>query len=357
MALTPTTGLRRRQKTRFGSVGNLRDSDAESNSVRPQSKDACPVTPLPTARSVGRRPKSKPVAVDHAPESERNRDRCGPNSAAGGGEPQVVNDITPASVLPQLIALTRQRSREQKLRIGLEQTALATVKNALGYGTWFEESERKAIGERAENIVRAANCKLDATELSEDDQKTLRQIGAIVVAHYQLAKLHDKRIKHLEKPIIALVEKLPIAAWIHAEEQRGLGCLSIASILGETGDLNLYDSPSKVFKRMGCAPFRGKAPSTWRRTGGLSAKDWEEVGYSPRRRAMMHVIANNLFMLNKNETGDLPYRARFVEAKRLGAESHPDWKPAHAHAHGNLLCAKRLLRELWRAWRNLSRVE
>lgn len=375
--VTSNAILRRRSRIKVG-VGDM-DDDIELliADANLEQTDAVAVTNLNSMVCVPRHPESQPAVVGKRSESDVGSGDCGIESSEDGGGAGRDAERAIASILPQLLDLTRQRRREQKLRIGIEQTALATVKNALGYGTWLSEEERKSFGDRAGEIVKAATLrcdinealliggkraesavkrasdKLDALSLSDADNRILDEIGMIVAAHHQVAKMHSRRISEQEKTIAALIERLPISNWLHADEQLGFGSSSLATILGETGDLSLYSSPAKLWKRMGCAPFRGKAPSTWRREGGLNAKEWTEASYSPQRRSMMYVIADCLIKLNKSKDGRvMPYRARYDEAKRTAAESHPEWKPCRLHAHGNLLCGKRLLRELWRAWRD-----
>ena len=38
--------------------------------------------------------------------------------------------------------------------------------------------------------------------------------------------------------------------------------------------------------------------ATWKSKGGLSAAEWEEFGYSPRRRSVAFVFGENLVKLN-----------------------------------------------------------
>src|SRR5690606_39017581 len=84
------------------------------------------------------------------------------------------------------------------------------------------------------------------------------------------ASIREKR-KVYERSLVKAAKQLPQAKIV--DEIRGLGMLGFAQIVAEVGDFSDYDSPAKVWKRMGLAPYMGKAASTWRREGGLSAKE------------------------------------------------------------------------------------
>lgn len=144
---------------------------------------------------------------------------------------------------------------------------------------------------------------------------------------------------------------MPISLpWVEMPEQRGFGIESLATIIGETGDLGNYPNPGNLWARMGCAPFQsnGKAfmGATWKagKEGKLSGEEWTQFGYSPRRRSVAYVIGENL--VKQNATG--PYRARYNGAKAAAAESHTDWKPLRCHRHAMLLATKLLLKNLCR---------
>jgi len=177
-----------------------------------------------------------------------------------------------------------------------------------------------------------------------------------------------------------LAMRLPIAPWVRLPEQRGLGFLSLAQIIGETHNLDGYDGIAKVWARMACHPYthhgQTRMASTWRsgKEGSLTAEAWTEYGYCPRRRALMYVIGENLVKLN----GDGPYRARYLDAKVKAFAAHPEWnwskcttckgrkkigrkllcttcggtgkKCKRAHLHGILLAGKLLLKNLRIAW-------
>jgi hypothetical protein len=201
----------------------------------------------------------------------------------------------------------------------------------------------------------------------------------------------------LEKQMEGYAASLPVVEWVKKKEQAGFGLLSLGKVIGETGNLSNYSNPSKVWRRMGCMPwkFEGegvkynphKMGSTWRggKEGKLPASEWETFGYSPRRRCIAYQISDVLIKLNKSI-----YRARYVEAKVKAYTNHPEWdwkdcvacvgkgrvddrndvtdsnpvstsklcptcggtgkKTLRAHLHGMLLAVKKLLLNLWGEW-------
>lgn len=155
----------------------------------------------------------------------------------------------------------------------------------------------------------------------------------------------DAQAEMLGKAMAKLAKQLPVADWV--ERQRGFGIGNFARIIGETGDLSLYANPAKVWKRLGLAPFKGQAPSTWKRKGGLSAEEWTALGYCPRRRAVCYVVSECLL---KGNGSDGRYRQRYDQAKERFAAAHPDEKPIHCHKHAMLLMVKMLVRDLWVVW-------
>ncbi len=172
-----------------------------------------------------------------------------------------------------------------------------------------------------------------------------------VLAHLQPAiesrdGFHRQRLE-IEKRLRKLARSLPV--WPFVEGINGFGDLGLAIIVGETGDLHGYANPGKVWKRMGLAPFKGSAMSSWRagRSGSLNAEEWTEAGYSPNRRSAMFTIGDSL--LKKQNR----YRELYLARKAFEQAKVPDGTKMLWHRRAQRYVEKRLLRDLWRAWRNL----
>lgn len=164
--------------------------------------------------------------------------------------------------------------------------------------------------------------------------------------------------KQTEKHMAAEAKALPAADWI--ESARGISYGSFAAIIGEAGALDNYSNPAKLWKRMGLAVIGGERQQ---RKPGAEAL---EHGYAPSRRAVMWVIGDALFRAN-GPYADLcrerkAYEARKAEAvgkivcpaAKVPAKADPADYMTHGHIHSRAKrwMEKRLLRDLWRAWRD-----
>jgi hypothetical protein len=186
----------------------------------------------------------------------------------------------------------------------------------------------------------------------------------------------EKSRLEVEKELVALAKaicgELPcIGAFIEAT--RGLGYLSLAGIIGEAGALVNYGNPAKLWKRMGLAVMPDGDKQ--RRVSGAEAM---LHGYSPMRRSLMWTIGDCIvkvggpyraiydqrkaYETEKNERGEYADRAaRVLKAKKFDEKtsaykcySQGKLPPAHIHASAQRYMEKRLLRDLWRAWRRAS---
>lgn len=157
-------------------------------------------------------------------------------------------------------------------------------------------------------------------------------------------RLFARARKPYEKALEKLAKQLPVWAW--AEGVRGFGALSLAQIVAECGDLRNYSGPAKVWKRMGLG-FAEMADGTFERQRKTTNADLAvALGYSPQRRSLMYVAADNLVKLNDGE-----FRAYYDAEKARQAEKLPDGPKIAINERAKRHLAKRLLRELWKAWR------
>lgn len=181
---------------------------------------------------------------------------------------------------------------------------------------------------------------------------------ADLIAHHTKAMVPlESARKEVEKSMLKRVRALPVYDWCQHADQKGFGEMGLATVVGECGNLANYANPGKLWRRLGCAPYTARGVtqlcSTWKskKPFALTAEEWTDAGYSPRRRAIAYLIGKWLMSLNKPG----PYRRLYDEAKAK-ALARPDWmvkgKPSKQHAdrHAMLMAAKRLLRNLWREW-------
>jgi len=217
----------------------------------------------------------------------------------------------------------------------------------------------------AGTMVRSEDEKLEG--LFAEAEKVIKRVAAgkedhplktqILIA-YPAIEGYDEQRDQLEKLMEALAKALPVKKWVEDPERRGFSFGFLAIVIGETGDLRNYANPAKVWRRLGCAPhtFGGKTlmGAIWKsgRQGKLPGDEWEEFGYSPRRRSVAFLIGKNIVMQNKGT-----YRKKFEEAKAKFAKNHPEYADLkkgsfkiRCDRHGALLATKLLLKELWAEW-------
>jgi hypothetical protein len=234
---------------------------------------------------------------------------------------------------------------EQRKRAHL---ALASfMRLQLGWSRALPESERSAIRTQALAIC-AGNA--EAGEWA----------GLIDAAHESQAPF-DGIEKQATKEMERLAKSLP--AWeAFGAHVNGFGPLGLAIIVGEAGDLSAYSSKSKLWKRMGLALVGGV------RQGGLTktapAADWIEHGYNRERRSRMWTIGDSL--KKKQSAYREVYLARkayereraeangltVAEAAKIPKKRAGEFiSLGHIDRRAQRYMEKRLLRDLWNAWR------
>lgn len=227
----------------------------------------------------------------------------------------------------------------------------ALVRRALG---WTPEApDAGAIVARAERIV--AWGVSGSNKLKPEDAAVAAALGGdLAVIRGCLAPVEAAR-HQVELEMARQARKLPVAAW--AAGVTGFGERALAVLVGEAGDLSAYATRDKLWRRLGLAPYEGKAGKTWRigREGSLTAEQWTDYGYSGRRRAQVYALIDEpLFRHQTHRAG--PYRAVYDHRRARTAETHPDWTPARAHADALRIMTKQLVSDLWSEWRRADVV-
>lgn len=147
------------------------------------------------------------------------------------------------------------------------------------------------------------------------------------------------------------LDAMMLPVWPRVKATPGFGALSLASLIGETGDLANYASHSKLWKRLGLAVIDGERQQ--RKTGAIAFRH----GFSPTRRAVMWTIGNCVLRVQSARGGAAPrpagsYRNQYDERKELEATRVAT--AAHAHNRATRYMEKRLVRKLWEAWTTLT---
>lgn len=224
--------------------------------------------------------------------------------------------------------------------------AKALVRRYCGFNSNIEQDEatREKINKRAAKIV---ECVLSGKDLPPEDSAVAERVVVdLNVVADGLAPLLARRAV-IEKEMRRVARELPVYSW--AKEIRGLGDLGLAVIIAEAGDLANYPHWKMLWKRLGLAPYDGHAFSHYRAKGALSAEEWTTAGYAPRRRAEIHACVGDPLLKAQGKDG--PYRAIYDERRLATAVAHPDWTKAHSHGDAMRIMTKKLLADLWQAWR------
>lgn len=257
----------------------------------------------------------------------------------------VVTEESVEDISKRLQDLQRQRQWHMKSRIMVSNRLQATVAGMIGYDSGMKEKERAKVFSQAGKLM-----------LAVSKGKATCENDLLVMTTYIAIDGFLKMQKSLEVPMQELVKRLPVIDWVEHVDQRGFGVLYCGVILGETGDLFNYANPAKVWRRLGVAPYtKGDETlmgATWKSRGKskgnkLHKLDWEEFGYSPRRRSITYLLGESLLKGNQNG----PYRTRYTVKREEFQKKHPEYeKPMRSHLHGMLLASKLLLKNLWIEW-------
>ena len=231
----------------------------------------------------------------------------------------------------------------------------AFARRYCGFDSNASKEKREGATKRAARIVDRA---LKGKPQTEEDAEVASILSAdLKMLSMTLKPLADRR-NEVELEMKHAVRKLPVREW--AKGVAGLGEIGLAVVIGECGDLNNYPNFRHIWKRLGYAPYEGKAMSRWKLEGGLSCGEWTTLGYSPRRHAEIYscvtepLAKHQLNSAVKTETdfgtAKGPYGEAYIARRAKCVAEHPDWGRAHLHKDALFVMTKRLLADLWREW-------
>jgi hypothetical protein len=157
-------------------------------------------------------------------------------------------------------------------------------------------------------------------------------------------------------------ELLPVYEW--CKGVKGFAALTLAQIIGEAGDLSRFDGPAKLWKRFGVGLV--EKDGEWTRQRRVTGEDALDHQYSPARRSMLYRVGEGLVKAGDREG----YYGLYLERKKFEVEKAeaeglkvvpqgkiPKKNPQDYRSKGHVdnrakrFIQKRLLRDLWRAWR------
>jgi len=233
-----------------------------------------------------------------------------------------------------------QRVASVKAMVRLENQCRALARRALGWQWDSEAADRTKVNNRAAKLVSLLQAE-EYDKVPAHDADAANQIkGYCLIIAKAKEPIEQFRVQR-EKDMRALVRKLPVWEFVAGNGMRGLAELGLAVIVGEVGNLSNYPTHGHLWKRMGLAVFEGRAQ---RRIAG-DAEAAMAQGYNPRRRSAMWTIGDSALKAQG------PYREMYLERKAYEKERNPEITKLWAHRRAQRYLEKRMLRDLWRLWR------
>jgi len=290
------------------------------------------------------------------------------------------NETQMATDLSEIIGVIRDLNTQLNFALDTRNrqdlATRAIVGRFCGYSNVAPKKERDAANARTAHILKVL---LKGEPAAPEDEHILKNTRQLVTAAASMREPWELIKKELEVRMRKLAQMLPVYPW--AKDIKGFGDLSLARLIGEAGDISRYKNPQCLWKRMGLAVIDGNRQGN---PGGthydaegkiikrkVSAEDWIEQKYSPRRRSVAWNIADPIVKWGVQvpkdaETGERAgptvavteygriylNRKEYELATRHGlSEKTPQ---GHAEARARRYMTKRLLRELWCAWRRAA---
>lgn len=263
----------------------------------------------------------------------------------------------------------RQRNFAMKQRKRSDLALGSFLRLQLGWNKSLPAADRTRISGNASALVETGEKIIKEASKPEAKRKAVPGADSLqyqewsgIIEASVAARLPYSAVEvHYTKEMERLARTLPVwESW--ACEIRGFGPRSLAVIVGEAGDLSLYPKKGHLWKRMGLAVIDGV------RQGGLSksasAESWIEHGYNRARRSSMYVIGDvqvklgeryRQIYLQRKEYERASARARGLTIapalKIKKSESKNFISDGVIHLRAQRYMEKRLLKDLWQAWR------
>ena len=85
----------------------------------------------------------------------------------------------------------------------------------------------------------------------------------------------------------------------------------------------------------------------------MSLHLWHNLSSGPQPPDIIYAVVEVSLMRSQPIDGG-PYRAAYDYRRARTAETHPDWPKARSHNDASRYMTKRLVRDLWAAWRQTT---
>lgn len=280
-----------------------------------------------------------------------------------------------ATLCAEIRALHRNRAYAMDVRKSIDNQLGAYLRRQLGWRRDLPAADNAAVKARVAELVKTGETLMRFMAKPPKKPKPIDGVDApdfranrdMILATLQARGAFDAVEKTAEAEMAARARLLPVWPWWSSHP--GLAETGLAMIVGEAGDIGGYATHSKLWKRMGVAVMDGVRQGGLGKTAGAEA--WIAHGYSKSRRSVLYQVGVPLVTMNKLADGsDGRYRALYVARKpveRAKAEaagltvapaaSIPKKRREEFVAVGTIekrarrYMEKRLLRDLWRAWR------
>jgi len=249
----------------------------------------------------------------------------------------------------------RQRAFAQEQRKRQHLALASFLRLMLGWSPDAPERERKRAADQA--LARIAIGKAEAKgEGADTDEPAYGEWRELILASLAAAQPFAVLEANAGKQMEKLAKRLPVWGW--ASGVRGLGALNLAIIVAEAGDLSAYPKKGHLWKRMGVAVMgEGDGRADLRQGGlrkGAAAQDWIDHGYNAARRSRLWNAGVCLIKGNRDGDYKAAYdRRKAYEMARAQARG-VEMSKIYAHRRAQRYMEKRLLRDLWQAWRRAS---
>lgn len=296
----------------------------------------------------------------------------GGGNGLGKSATRVASATPPPPDLPTTLAEIRAWHRWRVFAMDLRKVhdlkLGSQLRTQLGWSRKLPRAEAQAINDAAAELIATGEKVLklraggrvrsEPNVTDEIYQKLAGFIEGSLASRSYLVEMQEQAEAALEQ----LCEALPVVGWWREHVFSG-SLVSLAVIIGETGHLSLYSNPAKVWKRMGVAVLDGVRQGGLRKTA--SKEDWIKHGYSAERRSRMWVIGDVLvkhpgYYREVYLERKAYLRQRAVSrgliiapaAKIPKARKDEFISDGHIHKDAQRYMEKRLLKNLWQAWRD-----
>lgn len=296
-----------------------------------------------------------------------------------------------AGRIERLRVLQQQRLFAIKVQSFFDRKTDSFIAGQLGFTPEMRREEGK--GKKLFALAKKIREAVEAGEIVPSDDATYNEAMSNAFAIIEGSKKSRFKFDNLRKQSEAEMREIAhtLPAWDWVEQVSGFSDLGFAVVIAEAGDLSnypepdaegrprpLHHGPACLHKRLGLTPYKGKAGKTWKidawRDGAraLTSEEWTEFGYSQKRRAQIYAFLDDTMFKhqwrgdkdedgkNPSKTGKEtaepahpigPYGVAYGLRYARTLDTHPEWTDAHRNNDARRIMAKRLLEDLWQAWR------